>query len=379
MNRFLLIAAMSLCAMEQTQAQNKYGIFEGLPLAMENSQVRSGKPFRLTKRVWFKDANGLEWTVPPGSMTDGATVPWLFELIVGDNYDGPYFPAAVIHDYFCCVQTRLAHDTHRNFYYAMLANDTPDWQAWLMYTAVRFGGPDWDELQPEGQYDGSRCFDDELDLGSRDFRGTSGFDASAQTADTKSSTFLNTFFLAAAKAEDERKSYIVSKLQAVSRTLRSTDGKYLDVTSDGPIAATFEGVEKLKLMVDGVGSFSTFDADGSNPKDFSVFGLVVPAEGGQAALYEKIKNEGGLAKIAEPWSASELALLGIATAELPEKLPGGYLQKLIAENGLEGTGVEWAAADTPQERLDWSIAIQADRSVVEWNDFTRRQVIGDFQ
>ncbi len=81
----------------------------------------SSKPLKTTKDVNFENPNGFLCTVPEESYANGATILWLFYLIVGDNYDSLYFPAAIIHNCFCYTKTYTALDTHRNCYHVMLA------------------------------------------------------------------------------------------------------------------------------------------------------------------------------------------------------------------------------------------------------------------
>ncbi|WP_165915787.1 DUF1353 domain-containing protein [Aminobacter aminovorans] len=354
-----------LLAADMSRAQDYYGKFVDLPIALENRTDASPKPFRITKALNFNDPNGLLWSVPAGSYTDGATIPWLFELIVGDNYDGPYFPASIVHDYFCCVQTRTAHDTHRNFYYAMLANGTPSWQAWLMYSAVRLGGPDWTLTQQSLANDGTNCFDE---IGSllTPPRGAGASTAAAPSAETSSpSRKFDIFIKSAALAQDQRDTFLVSKLMAVAKTLQDTDGKVIDLTATGEIPATFEGVEQLKAMVDGATTFAGYSPTEARA-NFTDFGLLVPIEGSSEQVVASVKAEGGLVRTGGGWSAVELSNIGIAQATLPKMLPDSYLVEAARTNGLKGTGIEWTATKSVAERAQWNKIIEADRSYQNW-------------
>ena len=108
-----------LLAADMSYAQGYDSKFIELPIALENRIDASLMPFKITKALNLNDLNGLVWSVPAVSYRDGTTIPRLFELIVGDNYDGSYFPVSIVQHYFCCVQTRTAHERNRNFYYAM--------------------------------------------------------------------------------------------------------------------------------------------------------------------------------------------------------------------------------------------------------------------
>lgn len=367
MRRSLLRSSTTLILLlvaDMSWAQDYYGKFIDLPIGLENRTDASPKPFRTTKAVNFDDPNGLRWTVPAGSYTDGATIPWLFELIVGDNYDGPYFPASIVHDYYCCTQTRTAHDTHRNFYYAMLANNTPSWQAWLMYSAVRLGGPDWSLTQQSLANDGTNCFDELGSLLPSTGAGPKPAAAPAPQMSSPSRKF-DIFIRSAALAQDQRDTFLVSKLMAIAKTLQDTDGKVLDLTATGEIPATFEGVEQLKAMVDGATTFAGYSPTEART-NFTDFGLLVPIEGNSQQVVANVKAEGGLVKTTGGWNAVELSNIGVAQETLPKMLPDTYLVEASQMNGLKGTGIEWAATRTVAERDQWNKVIEADRSYQNW-------------
>lgn len=368
MRRYLLRSSTTLIlllAADMSWAQDYYGEFADLPIALENRTDASPKPFRIIKALNFKDPNGLVWSVPAGSYTDGASIPWLFELIVGDNYDGPYFPGSIVHDYFCCVQTRTAHDTHRNFYYAMLANGTPPWQAMLMYSAVRIGGPDWTLTQQSLANDGTNCFDEIGSLFAPPASSEASPAAAPEPRISSPSRKFDIFIKSAARAQNQRETFLVSKLMAVAKTLQDTDGKVIDLTATGEIPATFEGVEQLKAMVDGATTFAGYSPT-EGRANFTDFGLLVPIEGSSQQVVASVKAEGGLVKTGGGWSAVELGNIGIAQAKLPKMLPDSYLVEASQINGLKGTGIEWAATKSVAERAEWNKIIEADRSYQNW-------------
>jgi hypothetical protein len=63
--------------------------------------------------------------------------------IAGGPFEGKYRNAAIIHDYYCVLQSRPWRDTHLVFYNAMRAADVEERQAKLMYGAVYYFGPRW--------------------------------------------------------------------------------------------------------------------------------------------------------------------------------------------------------------------------------------------
>lgn len=363
-------AALTLLALlspAAAGAQDNYGHFFDLPIALENVPNGQGKPFRLTKELRFEDPTGTLWSVPQGGYTDGASIPWLFQIIVGDNYSGPYFPAAVIHDFYCCVQSHLAIDTHRNFYYGMLANGTPQWQAWLMYTAVRVGGPDWSEAQLAAAGDGSQCLDDVASVPQAMVSAAPPSPNPAMTMRRSAPNPMDAFVEAANRAQEERDTFLLSKLMAVAKTLKESDGKVIDVAEFGQIPATFEGVEQLRSIVTRATNFSDFSTE-VNRTQFNDFGLLVPLEGSLSEETQKLREQGGLSNVSRAWTATELNQLGVASARLPLRLPETYLQDVARTTSLNGTGLEWSVARTPQVRQQWDTIIDADRNFRNWNN-----------
>jgi hypothetical protein len=80
------------------------------------------------------------FTVPAGFTTDLATVPRPLWLITGGK-SGAHQRAAVCHDYQCKVREMSSKEAAQMFLDIMHQDGVPDWRAWLMYWAVRLGGP----------------------------------------------------------------------------------------------------------------------------------------------------------------------------------------------------------------------------------------------
>jgi len=104
-----------------------------------------GRNIELDEGFAFLDPTGLDWPVPKGTVADGASIPQVFWSIIGGPLDGPYRNASIIHDYYCDMRTRTWQATHRMFYDAMIACDVDPTKAKIMYFAVRWGGPRWEE------------------------------------------------------------------------------------------------------------------------------------------------------------------------------------------------------------------------------------------
>lgn len=99
---------------------------------------------QLLEDFGFKDSKGVEWLVPAGTTSDGASIPWSLWSFIGGPFDGPYRDAAVIHDYYCIQRTRTWEDVHKMFLEASLRRGVPESTAQTMYAGILYGGPRWD-------------------------------------------------------------------------------------------------------------------------------------------------------------------------------------------------------------------------------------------
>lgn len=107
--------------------------------------LADGRNVRLIANLTFFDPNETRWAVPAGAVVDGASIPALFWPIVGGPFEGNYRDASIIHDWYCDKRTRTWQATHRVFYDAMLVSGVSNNKARLMYFAVRWRGPRWEE------------------------------------------------------------------------------------------------------------------------------------------------------------------------------------------------------------------------------------------
>ena len=112
-----------------------------------SSKSGDGHPVELIlllKPFGYKDASGVEWSVPAGFISDGASIPdWLWTLL-GGPYSGPYRDAAVIHDFYCREKVRPWEAVHKVFLEAALTRGTSETLANTMYAGILLGGPRWD-------------------------------------------------------------------------------------------------------------------------------------------------------------------------------------------------------------------------------------------
>ena len=96
-----------------------------------------------SKSFAFFDSDGVEWVTTQGDVTDGASIPGWLKWIAGRSFETPYLPAAVLHDVYCKNKSRTWQATDRMFFQAMTTNGVNEIKAFLMWQAVRIGGPHW--------------------------------------------------------------------------------------------------------------------------------------------------------------------------------------------------------------------------------------------
>lgn len=143
--RHFLITGAVLASMPSTLLAQTRGRYVGNLLL---SPVR-GRLMRTGADFGYIDARGNRWDVPSGALVDGASIPRIFWTLIGSPWSGEYAQASVVHDWFCAVRIRPWKETHRVFYDAMITSGVSRAQAKVMYLAVRFAGPSWDDLTLE--------------------------------------------------------------------------------------------------------------------------------------------------------------------------------------------------------------------------------------
>jgi hypothetical protein len=183
--------------------------------------------FKIEHDFRFEDPNGLLWLTPEGTSVDGASIPQSFWSIIGGPFEGPYINASVIHDYYCRTKERTAHDTHRNFFYGMRASNVPEWKSELMHWAVSTFGPSW-KLEKRVVMKQS-CV-----TTAENFRTCTNVPTlEIVTVSEPSVDLSNPEVLALA----------ISKTNAVARTLLTSKGTVLDVSSSGQVKSTLASIE----------------------------------------------------------------------------------------------------------------------------------------
>lgn len=141
--------------------------FRQLPLEVSSDFVSfPGQEYRyqrMVRELGFVDSNGQDWVAPPGTWTDGATIPGFATAFVGGPRNPRYVAAAAVHDAYCGVvnadgpvyHSRPWAEVHRMFYEGLLVGGTPVARAQLMYAAVWLGGPRW-TVKPSRQFTSQR-------------------------------------------------------------------------------------------------------------------------------------------------------------------------------------------------------------------------------
>ena len=142
----LVLPALSMPAMAQFEGHLKLA-----PIGCEST----GK-CKLQEAIRFKDGKQLVWEAAAGLVTDGASIPGIFQPLVGAPFEQAFLKAAVIHDHYCDRYVRTWRQTHAMFYEALLAGGVGKAKAKTMYLAVLVGGPKWIKLVP-GKDCGPNC------------------------------------------------------------------------------------------------------------------------------------------------------------------------------------------------------------------------------
>lgn len=124
--------------------------FIGKLVLSDNPNDPGGQTKVLSEDLYFVDPDEFVWKAGQGDITDGASIPPLFQPIIGGPWEPDYLPAAVMHDHYTNITHRVRpwRPTDLMFYQAMLAKLTDTIKAKLMYYAVYAFGPHWDKLGP---------------------------------------------------------------------------------------------------------------------------------------------------------------------------------------------------------------------------------------
>lgn len=143
-----VLAIIFMMVFSVMASANEYGEFFGSVKVEWLEDFGPDRNMKLLEDFTYKDPSGNLWTVPKGTIVNGASIPSLFWTTFGSPFVGDYRYASVVHDYFCDQETFPWKNVHRIFYYGILATGVSQIKAKLMYTAVYVAGPRWASNEP---------------------------------------------------------------------------------------------------------------------------------------------------------------------------------------------------------------------------------------
>ncbi|MGV6812711.1 MAG: DUF1353 domain-containing protein [Brevirhabdus sp.] len=139
------------------RASSPICLFVNSPVTLDNQPLkvptRKATFFHTTQALEFIDNQSRNWTAPPRTLTDGASIPKVFIPVIGDPRSKEFLNAATLHDAYCGIgneelptfHARRWQEVHRMFYDTLIVGGTPEIKAKVMFAAVYLGGPRWDE------------------------------------------------------------------------------------------------------------------------------------------------------------------------------------------------------------------------------------------
>jgi hypothetical protein len=153
-----LMVAHAALAVEVTTPPQCRNCFIGELNLSPNPADPSGGTRILVSDLFYVDGNAMVWKAGAGDVTDGASIPDLFQPVIGGPWEKSYLPAAVMHDHYTkdLHKVRTWQSTAHMFFSAMVVNNVEIVRAKLMYYAVYVFGPHWDKLRP-GVVCGANC------------------------------------------------------------------------------------------------------------------------------------------------------------------------------------------------------------------------------
>jgi hypothetical protein len=116
--------------------------YEGEPVV---KLLPDGRNAQLGADLVIIGPQGVRGAVPAGATVNGASIPRAFWPVIGGPFEGRYRDASIIHDWFCDRRIRTWQATHRVFHDAMIVSGVSAPKAKLMYFAVYWAGPRWEE------------------------------------------------------------------------------------------------------------------------------------------------------------------------------------------------------------------------------------------
>ena len=154
----LLFLSAAVRGDEATDVLSCHGCFIGEFHLSANPADPSGGTRILDNDYFFIDPQGLVWKANKGDITDGASIPPIFQPVIGGPWEDDYLPPAVLHDHYTndAHKVRTWRSTDFMFFQAMMVRHTDVIKAKTMYYAVYVFGPHWDKLS-SGVNCGQNC------------------------------------------------------------------------------------------------------------------------------------------------------------------------------------------------------------------------------
>lgn len=202
--------------------------------------------FWLSDKLIYKDVKLGEWEVPSGEVIDGTSAPDWIWWWTGGPIGQLHTPAAIVHDYYFCTQSRDYDLTNEVFYRGMISNGVGETKAWIMRKSVEIGGPDRWVVEPNKQVP-----------------------APCRTWTADGRVIHNNYQYLTEKG----RRIFASKMIALARTYKATGGELMDVVDGKPIpargeiaqqhvAALHEAVkQKFDFPIEKLGLFSVPEPD----------------------------------------------------------------------------------------------------------------------
>lgn len=106
--------------------------------------LSDGRKVQILEPFAYGDLGHRTWVVPPGYISNGASIPqalWSFGIT---PFVGKYRDASLLHDYLCDTRaTETSDETHLLFYEAMRVSGVDRFTAFVFWDAVATFGPYW--------------------------------------------------------------------------------------------------------------------------------------------------------------------------------------------------------------------------------------------
>jgi len=118
------------------------GMFNG---PVKTEWLPNGRDMVVTTQLTYIDNSGKAWNAWAGSTVNGASIPKPLWTFIGSPFCGKYRRASVIHDVYCGTHSEPWQSAHRVFYEMMDTDGVGMMQRWLMFRAVWFFGPRWEQ------------------------------------------------------------------------------------------------------------------------------------------------------------------------------------------------------------------------------------------